>query len=575
MWPRSSARTASSSTRSAYAYGFSSTQTYLNDWIWLPLWFGAWLPVIYYSRVQSIPEYFERRFDGRVGLAVTVLLLVYLLGYIGINFITLGKALDALVPWGIFEWAIVVAIVSGVYVTFGGQTSVIMTDLVQGFLLLIAGFFLLGIGFDYLASGHFIVDASGQLHFIEPGGFWANFRGPLRHALTSFVEPVDFSAVGIFWQDGIANTAAFYFINQGLIMRFLAVRSERDGRKAMFVLVLVLMPLAAIAVSGAGWVGRAMTEAGLLGAVDGDKVFVIVSRLLCSKGVFGLIIAALIAALMSTADTLINAVAAIWVNDIWRPRLRPGREDRYYLATARWVSAISAIVGILLVPLFMQFKSVFDAHGTFTAAITPPLVVAVLLGVLWRGYTSTAAMATLVGGTLAIGLSMLFPELIAPFAHGSAPGGEGPKAYKYLRALFGVIACGSIGVVVSFFTRRKPDDELVGLVIGTRRAAIERFKGSPENTRPGETLRLRLVIDEGVEAGRVRVGSSEQERLAADPGDILYVADRRWWLGGLRSTHARLDEVSTEAGELRLNPQTVEEAQLRVGEQIVVVSKVI
>ncbi|MCA9520641.1 MAG: hypothetical protein KC609_06705 [Myxococcales bacterium] len=149
----------------AYVFGFSSTQTYLNDWIWMPLWFGAWLPVIYYSRVQSIPEYFTRRFDSRVGLAVTVLLLVYLLGYIGINFVTLGKALDALVPWGILEWAVVVAVVSGVYVTFGGQTSVIMTDLVQGFLLLIAGFFLLGIGFDYLASGHFVAEG-GSLHFI-------------------------------------------------------------------------------------------------------------------------------------------------------------------------------------------------------------------------------------------------------------------------------------------------------------------------------------------------------------------------------------------------------------------------
>ncbi|MCA9520642.1 MAG: hypothetical protein KC609_06710 [Myxococcales bacterium] len=358
-------------------------------------------------------------------------------------------------------------------------------------------------------------------------------------------------------------------------MRFLAVRSERDGRKAMFILVLVLMPLAAIAVSGAGWIGRAMTNAGLMGVVEGDKVFVIVSRLLCSKGVFGLIIAALIAALMSTADTLINAVAAIWVNDIWRPHLRPGREDRYYLATARWVSALSAIVGIALVPLFMQFKSIFDAHGTFTAAITPPLVVAVLLGVLWRRYTTKAAMATLVGGTLAIVLSMVFPALIAPFSHGSAPGGEGAKAYKYLRALFGVVACGSIGLFVSLFTTRKPDHELVGLVIGTRDAAIRRYKGSPENTRPGKTVRMQLRIDPEVEIGTAQVSSADRALLAADPGDILYVSDRRWWLGGLRSTHARLATDEPARGEIRLHPQTVEEAQLRAGEQIVTVSKVI
>ena len=47
----------------AYQYGFSSTMTYMNDWFFMPLFLFGWLPIIYYLRLGSIPEYFEKRFS--------------------------------------------------------------------------------------------------------------------------------------------------------------------------------------------------------------------------------------------------------------------------------------------------------------------------------------------------------------------------------------------------------------------------------------------------------------------------------------------------------------------------------
>lgn len=67
----------------AFKYGLGSSQTYLNDWMWLPLFLFGWLPILYFSRVTSIPEYFERRFDSKVRRWVTVYLLIYLIGYVG------------------------------------------------------------------------------------------------------------------------------------------------------------------------------------------------------------------------------------------------------------------------------------------------------------------------------------------------------------------------------------------------------------------------------------------------------------------------------------------------------------
>jgi Na+/proline symporter len=177
------------------------------------------------------------------------------------------------------------------YVTSGGQVSVIATDLFQGVLLLLAGLSVVGVGVYALA---------------DHGGFWANYPATHRATFTPLTEPANFAAVGLFWQDGIANSAAFYFINQGLVMRFLSA-----GRKAIAVVTLALMPIAAIAVCGAGWVGKALEVAGLLQVAGrGDEIFVAVTQQLTGPGVFGLIMAALTAALMSTADTLINATAA-------------------------------------------------------------------------------------------------------------------------------------------------------------------------------------------------------------------------------------------------------------------------
>ena len=136
----------------AFNFGIASSQTYLNDWFWIPLLLFGWLPILYFSRVVSIPEYFERRFGRRARQVATVLLLVYLVGYVGINLFTMGKALHHLLGWPVFAAAAGVASVSAVYVTFGGQTSVIMTDLFQGVMLLATGLVLLWLGMDYLGD---------------------------------------------------------------------------------------------------------------------------------------------------------------------------------------------------------------------------------------------------------------------------------------------------------------------------------------------------------------------------------------------------------------------------------------
>ena len=542
--------------RIAYGYGLASTQTYANDWFWLPLVLFGWLPILYFGRLTSIPEYFEKRFGASSRRVVTALLLVYLVGYIGINLFTMGKALNQLLGWSVLGSAALVACVSAAYVTFGGQTSVIMTDLFQGVMLLGTGLVLLALGAAEL--GGF-------------GALWEHLPRTHRTAFPAFAADPAYPGVGIFWQDAMANSAMFFFLNQGILMRFMAARSVEEGRKAAVAVMLLLMPVAAVVVASGGWVGRAFVHAGVLPPdIDGGRVFFVVGEMLAMPGVYGLILAALVAALMSTVDTLVTAVAAVVVNDVVRP-LRPEATDDELLRAARITSISVTAVGVALVTVFQQFDTIYAAHGAFTAAITPPMVVALLLGVFWRRYTPAAAWATMVGGTALVTLSLFVPEVITPIAHGvpMVDGGDGllggMKQYKFMRAFYGLLVSGIIGVVVSLVTKPRPLEEVEGWVWGTVDSAIARYKGRAGTESASAWATAAVRADGPAERHGLgnlegaRVSRSLAAALEATKGDILYVTDTRVWLGGLYATHVVVQEVVDDDGAwLSLGPDAHE-----------------
>jgi SSS family solute:Na+ symporter len=513
-----------------FQYGMSSSMSYLNDWIVMSFLLLGWLPIIYFSRVGSVPDYFRKRFDERTAVTATIIVLLYMVGYIGINLYTMGVALNALLGTDIFWSAVLVAAICAVYVTVGGQTSVIMTDLAQGIILLVAGFVLFFLGLKVLGGWE---------------GFWSGL--PLLHKLpfAQFNQPKEFHFVGVFWQDGIANTFALYMMNQGFILRFLSLKSVKEIKKTFLALILILMPLATFAISNAGWLGRAMHTHGLLpSGVNPEQIFVHVAGKVCVPGLFGFVMAALTAALMSTIDTLINAVSAIAVNDVYRPHVRKEAPDRHYLRVARIVSLSSALMGIALVPVFASFKSIYLAHGSFTASITPPMVITILLGAYWKRFTSSAAFWTLFGGSLAVALSIVWPVLVSPFSHGVEPGG----GFKYTRALFGLVGSLLIGVIVSFLTKAKSTEKMQGLVAGTLDSAKEGFKGGPINETEGKKATVDIVQSDMVEELAIHLDVARQ--ISAGVGDLVHLSDARFWLGGLRSTQTKISSLHDRESDI-------------------------
>ena len=533
----------------SFEHGFSGSMAYMNDWFFVPLFIFGWLPIIYYMRVRSIPEYFERRFSPTVRMLATLVLLLYMLGYIGIGLLTMAKTLAPILGagWGLMEIIWIVAIVAGVYITFGGQTAVIFTDLLQGFILLIAGLILFSLGLNWFGGFE---------------AFWNILPAEFKLPLANFNEDPGFNFVGIFWQDAIAGSIGFLFMNQGLVMRFLACRSVDHGRKAAAFNILFALPISAIAVSCAGWIGYgiATKEPSLIAPdTDPDTIFVIVTRILTTKAGFGFFVAAVTAALMSTVDTLINAVSAVVVNDVYQPYLKyksknkamalddstetkfqkeSKKKDKHLLRVAMLTSAGATLVGVLAAWMFSKFDNLYEAHGFFHSTFTPPLVSCIFLGIFWRRFNTAGAIATIVIGAIFIALGRMYPlELIGPFSHGIPATEEAP--YKYIGALYNLIACFGAGIFVTLFTSKNDNKAIKGLTLYSLEAARTAFKGRAPNDRVGVPQIVSYQVDNSLPEGAIQLSGESMEALAAEDGDLAYISDKRSWLGGLRSAHAR------------------------------------
>ena len=542
-----------------FEYGFSSTMTYMNDWFFMPLLLFGWIPIIYYMKVNSIPEYFQRRFNSTVRNLSTFTMLLYLVGYIGIGLLALGSLLQPILGWEINTIIIVVAVISGIYVSLGGQTAIIFTDFIQGIILLFAGLLIFGLGIAYL--GGFDL-------------FWNNLSIANKLPLADFNSPPDFNFAGIFWQDGIVGSVGFAFMNQAVIMRFLAARSVVHARRATIMNVLVFLPIGTIAVSNSGWVARAIANTSpdvIAETTNPNGIFTVVAGIVSgSEAIFAFLVAAVVAALMSSLDSQINASAAVAVNDIYTP-LSKNPSEKTRLRVSMFTSLLVTFIGIQAAFLFSKYGTIYEAHGAFHSVVTPPMVTVIFLGIFWRRFSSRAAVLTFILGGIFILLGIEYPKtFVQPFSHGIEFVEE--KPWSYIRALYNVFACVSIGIIVTLFTKPpKNYDKIKGLTIWTIKDGPQYFKGSDVNKNAGITIQFSGAEVEVTQKdnNEVSLPKNYMDKIKGNKGDLIYISDHRWYLGGLKSTHARLGSVS-DNNKVTVSKDVFDHAQFNLSEDLII-----
>jgi SSS family solute:Na+ symporter len=196
--------------------------------------------------------------------------------------------------------------------------------------------------------------------------------------------------------------------------------------------------------------------------IDGDRVFPTLVTALLPTGIRGLIVACLLAALMSSLASLFNSSATLFTIDFYE-RLRPGRSQKHYLRVGRVATTVVVLLGIAWVPVIpLLGESLYEALQKVQALIAPSIVAVFFLGIFTNRITPAAGFWGLVLGFLA-GMFYLVldlsPALAASNPFFAAIQGMNWLYYCCALLIFSVL----VMFVVSFFSQTKSDAELAGL----------------------------------------------------------------------------------------------------------------
>ncbi|MCL4205277.1 MAG: sodium/solute symporter [Pirellulaceae bacterium] len=348
-----------------------------------------------------------------------------------------------------------VIVAAGVFVAFytivGGIDAVIWTDVIQALVLIGGG----------LICAAYVVLAL-------PGGFAQVIEVGVAHDKFSWGSFDWDLGRRTFWTVallGVVNWLAIYGGDQNLVQRYVSARSLYEARKATIIYSAIALPMWAFFffVGTSLFVFYQTFPNELSPGLEPDQVLpsFILSHI--PAGVAGLVIAAIIAAAMSTLDSSLNAIATVTVVDLLKPFLAPGRSDRYYLGAARLTATLAAVLMIAgaLVFAVLPKESMNDVSLIVTSIFGGCLMGLFMLGFFTRRVDGAAA-------TIALILAIVFNLYLGLSALGGLPEGLAPPVHSYwtgflVNALFVVLAY-SISLV-----RRRPPTGLAGLTVWTMR----------------------------------------------------------------------------------------------------------
>jgi SSS family solute:Na+ symporter len=336
------------------------------------------------AALYTLPELVEKQYDRRVGLAASILIVIAWVGVVAGQIVAAGKVLSILGMGSGTLWMVIFTIVFVSYTVIGGQLSVIRTDLFQAIIIYLGIFIGLGLFLPQIGG-------LGGLRFSLPHDF---FSFPVS-------SQFDWKALLSF----LILVGATYVVGPDMYTRLFCARDEKTAQKATFLSASVFMPLAfAIVLIGMG--ARVLYP-----QISPEQAFPQVISGVFPPWLGGLVLAALVAALMSSADTCLLSQSVILTQDIIK-RFLPSLGEKKTISLTR-LNII--ILGLLALGLAMVLKGVISSLLFAYTIFTCGLVVPVIAGFYKQKLkvTPRGALAALIGGGL-IGLLGKMPGLDIP-----------------------------------------------------------------------------------------------------------------------------------------------------------------
>jgi len=357
------------------------------EWLVLPalsalLW--IFVPLYVRNNIATMPEYLERRFGGR---ARTLYAWLTIASYILINFAlvfyTAGFALEKI--WGINRIAGVwlLALVTGVYTVYGGLSAVAWTSSLQCILLLGGGLYVFLAGMAKIGWNFSAMLGAGQR----------------AHLFTTADHEVPWTALVVLM---LSTNVWYYATNQYINQRCLAARDEWHAKAGVLwsVALQILIPFATVF---PGMIYRVLNP----NLDNSDAAYPAVVAAVVPAGMRGLVIAAILSAIMSTISGLVNSASTLVTLDlVQRGQGRAWPEARL-VRVGKWSGAMALLIGALFAPVVMKWQNIFRYAQDLWAPMAAPVVVIFLAAALWPRAATPGALGCLWLAILSIPFTLL------------------------------------------------------------------------------------------------------------------------------------------------------------------------
>ncbi|XP_047402623.1 sodium/glucose cotransporter 5 isoform X3 [Sciurus carolinensis] len=373
--------------------GFEWNATYVLlalAWVFVPIYIS--------SEIVTLPEYIQKRFGGqRIRMYLSVLsLLLSVFTKISIDLYAGALFVHICLGWNFYLSTILTLVITALYTIAGGLATVIYTDALQTVIMVVGAIILAVKAFNQIGG-------FGQLEAAYaraiPSRTIANTTChlPRADAMHMFRDPYtgDLPWTGMTF--GLTIMATWYWCtDQVIVQRSLSARNLNHAKAgSILASYLKMLPMGLMIMPG------------------------MISRALF-PGLRGLMIAVMMAALMSSLTSIFNSSSTLFTMDIWK-RLRPCASERELLLVGRLVIVVLIGVSVAWIPILQGSNSgqLFIYMQSVTSSLAPPVTAVFILGIFWPRANEQGAFWGLMAGLVLGGL-----RLVLEFLHPAPPCGD-------------------------------------------------------------------------------------------------------------------------------------------------------
>ena len=419
----------------------------------------GWVFVPFYlrSNVFTMPEFLERRFSRPCAVYLaSISILAYVFTKISVHLYAAAVVLERVVGWSPLTAAVILVVATGIYTIAGGLAAVIYTDLIQTLILIAGAVILTVIG----------------LHRV--GGF-AGLRAAVPANYFHMIKPPtdsEFPWTGIFF--GAPILAIWYWCtDQVIVQRVLSAKDEGHAKAAtIFAGFLKILPVFMLVLPGliAFALYRDLFRIGPDGRVlNGDIAYPTLIINLLPPGLVGLMIAALLAALMGAMSSVFNSASTLVTLDFYK-KIKSDASERQLVGFGRVMTGVMVLLGLAWVPFIHLISSQLYIYlQSVQAYISPPIASCFILGIVWPRLNSTGAISSLLSGFV-MGAARFVLEIVDQ-AHGGHYFGNPARCLVDMNflhyAILMFVVCSLVLVVVSLMGSAPERRRLAGLTFAT------------------------------------------------------------------------------------------------------------